>query len=179
YNVLVYSVGFPFQADYQEDVALTGASTYPTYYVKAETGLDYNANSAFRRMASTSAANRATGNYVQFDNVSPAADGSLVLSTTWVSPNVGNTHQPAVNAIQLVKVGAIVARPTITTSKQGNTLTISWSAAAAGFILESSAALGEAANWTAVSGTPNPITASGSLDVALTGNGAFYRLRKP
>jgi hypothetical protein len=179
YNVIVYSIGFPFQADYQQDMSLTGAGTYPTYQVKAETGLDYNASPAFRRMTSTSAANRSVGNYVQFDNVSPATDGSLVLSTTWVSPNIGNTHQPAVNAIQLVRVGTVVARPTISTTKQGNTLTINWTAAAAGFILESSPVLGTAANWTAVAGVPNPITVTGSADVSLSGTGGFYRLRKP
>ena len=50
-------------------------------------------------MTSTDANARASGNYVQFDSVKPAADGSFALSTTWVSANVGNTHQPAINGI--------------------------------------------------------------------------------
>jgi hypothetical protein len=180
YNVIVYSVGFPFQASYEEDISLTGGGNYPTYMVKAETGLEFNASPLFRRMSSTSANARAVGNYVQFDNVTPAADGSLVISTTWASTNVGNTHQPAVNAIQLVKVGAPVAtRPTIAFTKQANTLTLTWTAAAAGYILESSAALGAAANWTAVAGVANPITVAGSTTVNLSGNAAFYRMRKP
>ena len=180
YNLIMYSVGFPFQADYQQDVSLTGSGNYPTYFVKAETGLEFNASPNFRRMASTAAANRAVGNYVQFDNVSPAVDGSLVLSTTWVSPNVGNTHQPAVNGIQLIKVGpAVNVRPTLTTSKQGNILTVTWTANAAGFTLETSPTVGAGASWTAVAGTPNPIVDAGSATINLTGSRGFYRLRKP
>lgn len=180
YNVIVYSVGFPFQADYQQDMTITGAGNYPTYYVKAETGLDYNANPSFRRMASTSAGSRASGNYVLFENVSPATDGSLAVSTTWVSPNIGNTHQPAINGIQLVKVGAVVAqRPSISTAKQGSSLTLSWTASGAGYTLETSPTLAAGAAWTALAGTPNPITTAGTATVNLTGPGAFYRMRKP
>ena len=180
YNVIVYSVGFPFQSDYQQDMSITASGTHPTYFVKAENGLDYNANPAFRRMSTTSAANRGVGNYVQWDNVSPAGDGSLVLSTTWVSPNIGNTHQPAVNAIQLVRVNPVTARPSLTTTRQTSTLTLSWTAGAAGFTLESTPSLGTGANWTAVAGTPNPLTGAGSADINTTiGAGGFYRLRKP
>ncbi len=180
YNVIVYSVGFPFQASYEEDITLTGGGNYPTYFVKAETGLEFNASPVFRRMASTSAAARASGNYVQFDNVTPASDGSLVLSTTWTSTNVGNTHQPAINAIQLVKVGAPVnVRPTITAARQGNALNLSWTAAAAGYILETSATVGAGANWSAVAGVANPLTGAGSTAANITGNAAFYRMRRP
>ncbi len=178
YDVIVYSVGFPFQATYLEGFELTGGGTYPTYHVNAESGLQFNANPAFRRMSSTDPANRASGNYVQFDNVTPAADGSLVISTTWESTEAGNGHQPAVNGIQLVKVNPVSAQPTVVAIRQGSTLVISWDAAAVGFTLESSAALGTAASWTPVTGTPNPITAAGTANISTSGQAGFYRLRK-
>jgi hypothetical protein len=176
YNVIVYSVGFPFQAAYEEDISLTGETTPPTLKVNAENGLIYNANPAFRRMTSTEGA-RGSGNYVQFDNVKPATDGTFALSTTWVSASAGNTHQPAVNGIQLVKVGtAPAAPPSLSVAKSANGLTISWDAGATGFTLESSSSLG--GTWTATSGAPNPITGAGSLPVTTSASAAFYRLKK-
>src|SRR4030095_13002102 len=78
YEVLVYSIGFNFSPSYEQDYALTAGSTHPTITGRAEVGLNWDANPTFRRIASTDPANRATGNYVQFDNVSSAADGSIV-----------------------------------------------------------------------------------------------------
>jgi hypothetical protein len=178
YDVIVYSVGFPFQADYLESFELIGGGTYPVYHVKAESGLQFNANPSFRRMSSTDPANRATGNYVQFDNVSPAADGSIVINTAWESTDVGNTHQPAVNGIQLVKVNPVSAQPTVLAVRQGSNLVISWDAAAIGFTLEGSGALGTTASWTPVSGVASPITVAGSANINITGQAGFYRLRK-
>ena len=180
YNVIVYSVGFPFQASYEEDITLIGSTTQPTYTVKAESGLEFNANPVFRRMTSTSAANRDVGNYVQFDNVAAAPDGSFTVTVLWTSTAVGNTHQPAVNGIQLVRIDStVVVRPTITTTRDGNTLTLAWTASAAGFTLETSATLGTTANWTPVAGVPNPISAAGSVNVNMSGTTGFYRLRRP
>lgn len=179
YHLIVYSVGFPFQASYEEGISLTGSGSYPTYHVKAESGLEYNATPVFRQMSSTDANSRAAGNYVQFENVSPAADGSLAISTTWESTNVGNTHQPAINGIQLVKVGPATQRPpSISTALQGTGLTLSWGASAAGFTLESSGKLGAGASWQAVTGVANPIAGSGSTVVTTSTGTAFYRLKK-
>jgi hypothetical protein len=180
YNLVVYSVGFPFQASYEESFSVTGATASPTLHVKAESGLEFNASPSFRRMTSTDANNRgALGNYVQFDNVRPAADGSLTITAAWESTNVGNGHQPAVNGIQLVKVGAAPALPvSLSAALQGANLTISWPASAAGFVLESSAAIGAGAAWTTVAGTPNPITVAGSTSVSVAAGTRFYRLKK-
>ncbi len=104
YQLLAYSLGFDFAAAYEEDFSLTGGGTYPTYYVRAETGLPYQNSPGYRRMSSTRADNRDSGNYVQFDNVSPAPDGTLALTVTWTAAAEGNGHQPALNGIQLVKV---------------------------------------------------------------------------
>jgi len=148
--------------------------------VKAESGLEFNASPVFRRMTSTSAANRDVGNYVQFDNVTAAPDDSFTVTVLWTSTAVGNTHQPAVNGIQLVRIDStVVVRPTITTTRAGNTMTLAWGASAAGYTLETSTTLGTGANWTPVAGVPNPITAAGSVDVNLSGTTEFYRLRRP
>lgn len=179
YNVVVYSIGFPFQAAYEEDITVTGGGSYPTYRVKAESGLEFNANPAFRRMTSTDASARAMGNYVQFDNVAPAGDGSITVSAQWVSTEAGNGHQPAINGVQLVKVNPVTVRPTLTVARQGASLTLGWGAPAVGFVLETSATVGAGASWTAVPGAANPLTGAGTVNVnASAGGRAFYRLRK-
>lgn len=178
YQLIAYSIGFPFQADYLEIVDLLGAASYATHRVKAETGLEFNASPAFRRMASTDPNQRAIGNYVQYDNVRPAADGSLTLSIAWESEQVGNSHQPALNGIQLVKVGTVTVRPTLGLSAQGGALTLTWGGAAAGYVLEAAAAVGAGAAWTPVPEAPNPISGAGSLSVSATGDTRYFRLRR-
>ena len=183
YNLLVYSVGFDFQANYFQAYGVTGASSYPTYHGKAESGINYVSNPAFRRMTTTTTNAPSSGNYVQFDGVSPAGDGSLVVSVTWEpqDASLNNGRNPAVNAIQLVRVNPITTPPSLgATVGSPGTLTVSWSALATGFTLQSSPTLGAAANWTTVAGTPNPITGAGSAIVnTTTGGGSYYRLFKP
>src|SRR6185369_9703218 len=53
YNLLVYSIGFDFTANYFQAYSVTGAVTYPTYHGKAETGLIYNGNPAYRQITTT------------------------------------------------------------------------------------------------------------------------------
>jgi hypothetical protein len=179
YNVLIYSVGFPFNPAYEQAFSVTGAGSYPTYHVRAETGLIYNSNPGFRRMTSTNPAARETGNYIQFDNVQPTQNGSLVIQATWESEADGNGHQPAVNAIQLVRVLPVSARPSLSIAAgAGVNLTLSWPAEAAGFVLESSSSVGAGANWSVVTGTPNPIQNAGSVNAAAGTAAQFYRLRK-
>src|SRR5436190_9480142 len=74
----------------------------------------------------------------------------------------------------------VALQPTLAaTAGAGNTVAIAWPASAAGFVLQSSPALGSTANWTFVAGAPNPIVGAGSINVSTTsGNAAFYRLRK-
>jgi hypothetical protein len=184
YNVLVYSMGFDFTANYFQAYSVTGAASYPTYHGKAETGLIYNSSPAFRRITTTTTNAPGGGNYVQFDNVSPAADGSLLISVTWEPPDptINNTHQPAINAIQLAQVTAATPTPPSLTAKLGaaGTLSLSWSDLAAGFTLQSSATLAAGAAWAPVPGAPSPITAAGSINVSAAGSASqFYRLKKP
>jgi hypothetical protein len=177
YSVLVYSVGFQFNATYEQSFALTGLSSYANYRVKAYTGLDYNRNPGFRRMSSTNPDQRDFGNYVRWDDVSPAADGSLVISVLPETLNPGNGHLPAVNAMQLVKTVPVTVRPTLGVTTQGGLARISWDALAIGFTLESTANLATG-NFSAVVGVPNPITAAGSTAPPAGVDVLFYRLRK-
>lgn len=180
YHLLAYSTGFDFSANYFQGYSVTGAGTYPAYHGKAETGLNFVGNPGFRRITNQTAGVTNVGNYVQFDNVSPAADGTLTLTVTWEPPDpaVNNSHQPAINALQLARVSAVTARPTLTATAGNGNLTIAWTASAAGFVLETSPTLGSGATWTPVSGAANPLAGAGSVSVNTSGNSAFYRLRK-
>jgi hypothetical protein len=181
YDLVVYSVGFSFNSTYEEDFSLVGATTYPTLTVLGQNSLEFIANPTLVRMSSTNSATRDHGNYVMFENISPALDGTLLLTVTAQSTNVGNaSYFPPVNALQLVKVVSVAtpASPSLTVARQGTNLTISWNADAAGFVLESSATLGAGSSWTTVPGTPNPIAGAGSANINTTSNAQFYRLRK-
>lgn len=165
YNLLVYSVGFDFAADYKEAFGLVGSTTYPTLHVRAETGLPYNNSPAFRRASSTDPANRQSGNYVEFNNVSPATDGTLTLSVTWESDQVGNTHQPAVNAIQLVRVNTEIR---LTVGRSGDQLEIQYPEGT----LETTTTVN--GGWASVPGAAAP-----SYKFTPSGTGShFFRVRK-
>jgi hypothetical protein len=177
YNLIAYSVGFSFNSTYEEDFSLTGATTYATLTVRGQSSTEFIANPSLVRMSSTNPASRDHGNYVMFENVSPAADGTLLLTVTPQSTNVANTaYFPPLNALQLVKV--VPLPPSLAVVRQGASLTISWNADAAGYLLESSAKIGASASWTIVPGTPNPIPAAGSANVNTSLTAQFYRLRK-
>jgi hypothetical protein len=177
YDLIAYSVGFSFNSTYEEDFSLVGAATYPTLSVRGQTSTEFIANPTLVRMSSTDPANRDHGNYVMFENVSPAADGTFLLTVTPQSTNVGNAaYFPPVNAVQLAKASALP--PSLILAKQGSTLTISWGADSAGFVLESSATIGTSASWSPVTGVPNPITAAGSTTITPAAGSQFFRLRK-
>ena len=175
FNVLVYSVGFSFNATYEEDFELTSSSgtvNLPAITGKAQTGAEYNAHPGFVRMVSTDPNNRDSGNYVEFDGVNVASGDALYVTVTPQSMTA--TEIPAVSAIQIVQVlpQLIIQHAT------GQNVTISWNNAARGFVLESSSALGAAANWSTVAGTPNPLTGAGSINLAAGGARKFFRLRQ-
>jgi hypothetical protein len=183
YSLLVYSVGFNFNATYEEDFDLTAATTYPTLHVRGQDANQYLADPRYIRMSSTDANARDLGNYVQYDNVSPAPDGTLNLVVTPASTNLGSTLLPPVNALQLVTVqpSATPVTPSLSFGHNAaaNTLTLGWTTDAAGFVLESSPILGSTAVWTLVPGTPNPITTAGSFNANTSaGSQQYYRLRK-
>ncbi len=176
YHVLAYTLGFDFQGDYKESFSVAGAGSYPIYFAQGETGIDYSLAPAFRRVTNTSEGTWQKGNYVQFDNVRPAADGTLTLVVQWLGS--GGSYYPAVNGIQLVKVNPVVERPVLAIAPGAASLGLSWNAAAAGFTLESAADLGPTTPWSAVSGLASPLPGAGSVSVPATGNARYYRLIK-
>jgi hypothetical protein len=181
YGLILYSVGFNFNATYEEQIDVTGATAYTTLHVRGQDANQFQAAPAFVRMASTDPNNRDLGNYVEYDNISPAADGSLTITMTPESTYTGSNYLPPLNGLQLFKIVTVAAPPTLTAQSEtraGN-VNLSWNAAAAGFVLQSSPALGAAATWSVVSGAPNPITGAGSFSVSVGGSAhQFYRLRK-
>jgi hypothetical protein len=177
YHVLVYSVGFDSVTPYDQNYSITGAGSYPTYHGRAQTGPAYLQNPTFKRMSSTNPNAGDSGNFVQFENVSPSANGSFTITVAATSS--GNVHAPAVNAIQLVRASVALA-PNLTFARTAaGALTISWTSAANGFALEARDAIDGNANWRLVPGVPIPISEAGSVTVPTIGAMQFYRLGTP
>jgi Bacterial Ig-like domain len=176
YQLFAYSVGFAFNASYEQAYTLTGDSVLPTLHVKAQTGFDFVGDPVLRRMSSTNPDARDFGNYVTFEDVSPDGSGNLLLNLTPESPNVGVNVLPTVNALQLVRVLASLG---IVPGPAAGKSTVSWNRASAGYTLESSATLGTSAQWSAVNGVANPLPGVGSTEVNTVGGARFFRLRHP
>jgi hypothetical protein len=181
YHLIAYSVGFNFNAIYDESIQLAGNVTYPVFHVTAEPAGEYNlAPSVFRRMSSTNAAARDHGNYVIFTNVSPSVGGTLTLTVLNESApaNVGVGDNPALNGLQLVRVLPAVVNPALSVSRNGANVNIAWAAAASGFVLEANSLVGVTTNWQSVVGVPNPIAGAGSVIVTPTNAARYFRLRQ-
>jgi hypothetical protein len=110
------------------------------------------------------------------ENVSPATDGTLVLTVTPLGTGPTPGYFPPLNALQLVRLGAVL--PSLSLQKQGANLTLSWGADALDFVIQSSGTIGATASWSAVGGAPNPITGAGSVPITPSGNARFFRLSK-
>ncbi|MBI3415999.1 MAG: RHS repeat protein [Verrucomicrobia bacterium] len=96
-----------------------------------------------------------------------SADYGAGKSASYAYDNAGNLLQSSQPAPGLL-IGALA----------GNQVTLSWPAASAGFVLQTSPSLGSGAQWIDVSVTP---AAEGNLSVVTINVGSetqFYRLRK-
>ncbi|MCC7376669.1 MAG: hypothetical protein IT581_18565 [Verrucomicrobiales bacterium] len=167
YRLLLYTIGFDFTPAYEQDYTLTGSGTYPAYKGRSQTGLQFVNNPTFVRMQSVDAAARDSGNYVQFDKVVPASDQTLSLSVTWAGSG-GNSHQPAINALQLVSVKKLVVeggQPTIKLTRSGTDVRIEFD----GVLQSSSEAT---AGFADVAGAKSPLVIS-PADAR-----KFYRARR-
>ena len=177
YQLIVYCLGFTYNASYEQRLELVGAGSYPAYTVLAEHAAEYSlAPSVFRRMASQNPEARDHGNYVVFENVAPDESGSLALSVINESTFTGVNVNPALNAVQLVRVSA--ASPALQVSVSRGKLTIQWGAEAGGYVLESATSLRPPITWAIVNGVANPLAGAGSVEVTPDGNTRFFRLRK-
>jgi len=93
---------------------------------------------------------------------------------------------PVVNAFQANYGGgetdAFVAKisfaEVLKISRTGQTVTLSWPASATNYLLEATTSL-PAVSWTTVTNTPTVTTNERSVQLPLTGNARFFRLRKP
>ncbi len=70
------------------------------------------------------------------------------------------------------------ALPKVTASVSGGNLSISWSASASGFVLQSSPKLGQGATWTPVTTAPTSANGTSTVTVPTSSGTLFYRLAK-
>jgi cytochrome c len=76
------------------------------------------------------------------------------------------------------RIDYLGARPTLRGTSSGTTLEFSWSADAAGYVLEQSVALGSIASWTQVTNDPVLHNNRLSVTIPIPNPNRFYRLRK-
>ncbi len=90
---------------------------------------------------------------------------------------------PAAAGIPSASIGSGLAAPPpvplISVSLEGDALTLSWPASATGFVLETTSALGDEAEWTPVPGADAAtVTITISRDPEEPDRGQFFRLRR-
>jgi YD repeat-containing protein len=101
------------------------------------------------------------------------AAGRLILTSYGSNTNISYSYDAAGNL--LIESGP--APGIILAAVSGKQLTFWWSATPAGFVLQTSPALGSAADWQNVT-TPNPVQSGNYLSVTVTAGpeNTFYRL---
>jgi hypothetical protein len=70
-------------------------------------------------------------------------------------------------------------QPSLSISRSGNNVVISWASSAAGYVLESTTALGKGNTWSAVSTGAVTVGEQNTVTVSSATGTAYYRLRKP
>lgn len=66
----------------------------------------------------------------------------------------------------------------LTLSRSGQTVNLSWPVWATNYLLEATTSL-PAVSWTTVTNTPTVITNERSVQLPMTSNAQFFRLRQP
>jgi RHS repeat-associated protein len=69
--------------------------------------------------------------------------------------------------------------PRLSWSSVGRTLTLSWPSSATGYLLQSTSNLADAATWNSVTNSVTVVGDQNTVTVDLTGQGRFFRLKKP
>jgi hypothetical protein len=108
-------------------------------------------------------------------------DGNVLL----FGDTESKTNFPLVNAFQTNLNGtadAFVAKISLSEvlkiSRTGQTLVLSWPASATNYLLEATTSL-SAVSWTTVTNTPTVTATERSVQLPITGNAKFFRLRQP
>jgi hypothetical protein len=107
HDVIVYTVGIPLQFQ-DQDYTIVGQTTR-SIYTRQMNADQYNPNPIFVRGNSGDPALRTLANYVRFQQIQPAADGTIALN--WRTDTTGFDRGVAVNAIQLLLNAPDIAEP--------------------------------------------------------------------
>ena len=107
HSVLVYTVGVPLQFQ-DQDYTITGLTSQSVYTTQMNAD-QYNPNPTWVRGTSPDPSIRTLANYVVFQNVQPAANGTIRLN--WSTPTAGFDRGVAVNAVQLLINPPAIAEP--------------------------------------------------------------------
>jgi hypothetical protein len=107
HSVIAYTVGVPLQFQ-DQDYTITGL-TSQSIYTTAMNADQYNPNPTWVRGTSPDPGIRTLANYVRFQNVQPAADGTITLN--WSTATTGFDRGVAVNAVQLLIDPPAIAEP--------------------------------------------------------------------
>jgi hypothetical protein len=98
HSIIAYTVGVPLQFQ-DQDYTVVGSTT-KSIYTKQMNADQYNPNPVYVRGTSPDPNIRTLANYVRFDQISPAADGTIRLD--WTTATTGFDRGVALNAIQLL-----------------------------------------------------------------------------
>ncbi|MCI0745849.1 MAG: immunoglobulin domain-containing protein [Verrucomicrobia subdivision 3 bacterium] len=125
---------------------------------------------------------KGTGNLSNGGNVSGATTANLVLSS--VTQNDAANYSvvvsnPSGSVTSSTASLVVIARPTMSITRSGNSITLTWPGISAGFAAQQTTSLSPPIQWTAV--TNPPALAGGNFSITLpTGSGnRFYRLVTP
>ncbi|HTI73322.1 MAG TPA: hypothetical protein VMF06_25340, partial [Candidatus Limnocylindria bacterium] len=179
YALILYTMGFNFNTKYDQTANLVGAQAYPPIAYTAQHAGQYNG--AYVRAVAGTGETRALGNYVEFEGIGPAVDGTLTLSITSEATDLlgtgapGLTVAPALNGFELIKIVPVVKPPKLgvpTTDAGG--VSFAWTGGTGPFKVQFKSHLTDA--WGDLATTPNktytaPATAAaGFFRVVDTGN---------
>ncbi len=139
HSVIVYTVNRPLAFN-DADYYVTGVTTSPTIYVRAQNSDEFNPDPQYIRGTATTAAARSVANYVRFDNIQPDASGTIILSAvSYNEPGEVPAGTAPINAVQLllnppatVEPPVVSAQPTSQNVVVGATASFSVTATGAG-----------------------------------------------
>jgi hypothetical protein len=107
HSVIAYTVGIPLQFQ-DQDYTVTGAASQSVYTTQMNAD-QYNPNPTWVRGTSPDPSVRTLANYVRFQNVQPAANGTITLN--WSTATTGFDRGVALNAVQLLINPPAIAEP--------------------------------------------------------------------
>ncbi|HEY5913327.1 MAG TPA: LamG-like jellyroll fold domain-containing protein [Verrucomicrobiae bacterium] len=116
HSLLVYAISPPLQF---QTVSYYVANQVPlkTNYIRVMNSDEYKPSPGFYRGLSTSLANPDTANFLRFDELHPAADGTITLVYDVLTETTSTIRETGVNAIQLLLNAGSVGNPPVITQQ--------------------------------------------------------------